>query len=75
MLASTILMSPGPNPVNVRLCLGRLKPGPTGPCRSEIGAPTEGRRSRKAVDIARFGLASIEIICQEGIDDILRSTP
>lgn len=32
--------------MNVRLCLGRLNPGPTGPWRSPIGAPTESLRSR-----------------------------
>jgi hypothetical protein len=46
ILASTALISNGPNPVKVRLCLGRLKPGPTGPWRSDMGTPTEGRRSR-----------------------------
>lgn len=46
MLASTLLISPGPKPVAVRLCLGRVKPGPTGPCSWEIGAPMEGFRSR-----------------------------
>lgn len=45
MLASTLLISDGPKPVKVRLCLGRLNPGPTGPCKSEMGAPTEGLRS------------------------------
>jgi hypothetical protein len=47
MLASTLLISVGPKPVKVRLCLGRLNPGPTGPWRSAIGAPTEGFRSRR----------------------------
>lgn len=28
------------------MCLGRVKPGPTGPWRVEIGAPIEGLRSR-----------------------------
>lgn len=42
---STLLISVAPNPVKVRLCLGREMPaGPTGPWRSEIGAPMEGRR-------------------------------
>lgn len=49
MLASTDLMSDGPKPVKVRLCLGRLNPGPTGFVMSEMGAPTEGRRSRAAI--------------------------
>lgn len=31
ILASTLLISAGPKPVKVRLCLGRLKPGPMGP--------------------------------------------
>ena len=46
MLDSTALMSPGPNPVAVRLCFGLVKPGPTGPVRVEIGAPVESLRSR-----------------------------
>lgn len=48
MLASTFLISAGPKPVKVRLCLGRLNPGPTGPRRSAMGAPTEGLRSRRS---------------------------
>jgi hypothetical protein len=48
-LPSTLLISPAPNPVKVRLCLGLVKPGPTGPCRS-IGAPVLGRRSLGAVE-------------------------
>jgi hypothetical protein len=47
ILASTLLISDGPKPVKVRLCLGRLNPGPTGPWRSAMGAPTEGLRSRR----------------------------
>ena len=46
MLDSTALMSPGPKPVAVRLCFGRVKPGPTGPAKVEIGALVEGLRSR-----------------------------
>jgi len=47
MLASTLLMSLGPKPVTVLLCLGRVKPvGPTGPLRSLSGALVEGLRSR-----------------------------
>lgn len=45
MLDSTALMSWAPNPVAVRLCFGRVNPGPTGPCKVEIGAPMEGLRS------------------------------
>jgi hypothetical protein len=46
MLASTVLMSCAPNPVAVRLCLGREMPdGPTGPFRSAMGADVLGRRS------------------------------
>jgi hypothetical protein len=54
MLASTLLISPAPKPVKVRLCFGRVKPGPTGPCiiRDEIGAPIEGFRSRGALCVA-----------------------
>lgn len=47
MLASTLLMSLGPKPVTVLLCLGRVKlAGPTGPLRSASGALVEGLRSR-----------------------------
>jgi hypothetical protein len=47
MLASTLLMSPGPNPVTVLLCFGLVKlAGPTGPLRSASGALVDGRRSR-----------------------------
>lgn len=43
MEASTLLISPGPKPVTVRLCLGLLIPsGPMGPFRSEMGAEVEG---------------------------------
>lgn len=45
MLDSTLLISWAPNPVAVRLCFGRVNPGPTGPCRVEIGAPIEAFRS------------------------------
>ena len=39
MLDSTLLISDGPKPVAVRLCLGLVTPsGPTGPFRSEMGA-------------------------------------
>jgi hypothetical protein len=47
MVASTILISAGPKPVNVRLCFKWVNPGPIGPCRSVIGAPTEGLLSRE----------------------------
>jgi hypothetical protein len=46
MLFSTALISPGPKPVTVLLCLGRLKEGPTGPFRSASGELVEGRRWR-----------------------------
>lgn len=45
ILASTALISAGPKPVNVLLCLGRLKPGPTA-CSSATGTPMDGLRSR-----------------------------
>jgi len=56
-LPSTLLMSPAPKPVKVRLCLGRVTPeGPMGPLRSVIGAPVEGRRWRGLdIVIARSG--------------------
>lgn len=46
MLASTFLISLGPKPVTVLLCLGRVNEGPTGPLRSPRGALVEGLRSR-----------------------------
>ncbi len=52
MLDSTALMSPGPKPVAVRLCFGRVKPGPTGPDNVDIGALVEGLRSRGDEDTA-----------------------
>ena len=48
-LPSTLLISPAPKPVKVRLCLGLVKPGPTGPWRS-MGAPVLGRRSLGTVE-------------------------
>lgn len=45
-IPSTLLISPAPKPVNVRLCLGREMPaGPTPPVMSTMGAPVEGRLS------------------------------
>ena len=52
MLDSTLLISPGPNPVAVRLCFGRVKSGPIGPLRSEMGALVEALRSRVVVEVA-----------------------
>lgn len=46
MLASTFLISPGPNPVTVLLCFGLVNWGPIGPLKSDSGALVEGRRSR-----------------------------
>lgn len=52
MLASTLLISDGPNPVTVRLCLGRDMPaGPMGPWKSVMGAEELGFRSR-GVDLS-----------------------
>ena len=46
MLASTFLISPGPKPVTVLVCLGRVRlGGPTGPLRSASGELVEGLRS------------------------------
>lgn len=45
MEASTALISAGPKPVTVLLCLGLVKPGPTGPWISDRGALVEGLRS------------------------------
>jgi hypothetical protein len=62
MLASTVLISPGPKPVTVLLCFGRVKlAGPTGPCKSEMGALVEGRLSRGGLAVfvvAIFGCQS-----------------
>ncbi len=60
MLDSTALMSPAPKPVAVRLCLGREKPGPTGPVKVEMGAPVEGLRSRGG------GAAAAAILLERG---------
>jgi len=54
MLASTALISVGPNPVTVLLCFGLLKEGPTGPAKSARGADMEGRRSRVGIPVAIF---------------------
>ena len=51
ILDSILLISPGPKPVAVRLCFGLLKPGPTGPWRSEMGALVESFRSRILVPL------------------------
>lgn len=57
MLASTLLISPAPKPVKVRLCFRREKPGPIGPCiRDEIGAPIEGFLSRGGVCVAAVAI-------------------
>lgn len=47
-----LLISPGAKPVAVLLCFGREKPGPTGPCNVEIGAPIEGLRSLGAFSVS-----------------------
>jgi hypothetical protein len=62
MLASTFLISPGPKPVTVRLCLGRVNCGPTGPLRSESGALVEGLLSRGflAVSVAILKMSMAE---------------
>ena len=52
ILDSTLLISPGPNPVAVLLCLGLVNSGPTGPLSSEMGALVEGRLSRVEVEVA-----------------------
>lgn len=52
MLDSTLLISEGPKPVAVRLCLGLVNSGPTGPLSSLIGALVEGLLSRVVVEVA-----------------------
>lgn len=49
MLFSTFLISPALKPVTVRLCLGLVKSGPTGPLSSLIGALVDCLRSRGGV--------------------------
>lgn len=61
MLASTLLISPGPKPVTVLLCLGRVNCGPTGPLKSDSGALVEGRRSRGCVAFAVVAILSMSI--------------
>ena len=56
MLDSTLLISSAPRPVDVLLCFGRVKPGPTGPWSCEMGALIEGLRS---LDGAASGLAGM----------------
>lgn len=55
MLASTLLISWAPKPVDVRLCFGLVKPGPTGPFSSDTGAVVEGRLVRVGVAIGAEG--------------------
>lgn len=50
-----LLISFAPKPVKVRRCFGLLKSGPIGPCRSEIGALVDGRRSLVLVGMFRGG--------------------
>ena len=73
MLFSTALISWAPKPVEVRLCFGRLKPGPTGPCKVLMGAPTEGLRSlvEVVVAISTIGveLSGDGVICERRQDD------
>src|SRR5271170_2701480 len=60
---STLLISSGPTPVAVRLCLGLLKPGPTGPCNCEMGAPTEGLRSLVGLSTRAEEMATAAMLC------------
>lgn len=53
MLASTLLISAGPKPVTVLLCLGlEIPAGPTGPEKSVMGADELGLRSLGAASLA-----------------------
>ncbi len=59
-LASTFLISPGPNPVTVLLCFGLVIPGgPTGLVKSLIGAEVEGFRSLVVVVVEVEGMAGV----------------
>jgi hypothetical protein len=69
MLASTLLISLGPKPVAVLLCLGLVKlAGPTGPCRSASGELMEGRRSR-----AGAGVIAILRMAMGGKEKLLKA--
>lgn len=62
MLASTLLISAGPKPVTVRLCLGlEIPAGPMGPLKSVMGADELGRRSRAGASVleAMVGVARL----------------
>lgn len=68
MLDSTLLISDGPKPVAVRLCLGLVNSGPTGPLSSEMGALVEGLLSRVVV----VEVAMVEYIEPKGRWQALR---
>ena len=74
---STFLISPAPKPVKVRLCLGLEKPGPTGPCRSEMGALVDGRRSLESAGFdmieSKFGNHDDEKKKGEGLRRLKKS--
>jgi hypothetical protein len=60
MLASTLLISLGPKPVAVLLCLGLVKlGGPMGPFRSASGELMDGRRSRAGAGVVAILRISI----------------
>jgi hypothetical protein len=59
-------MSAAPKPVAVRLCFGRLKPGPTGPTNVEMGAPIEGFRSLGAGATAAAAILRIVAMKAKG---------
>lgn len=75
MLASTLLISDGPKPVTVLLCLGLVIPaGPTGPLKSVMGAEVLGRRSRRLASLVEVMLGrrdTTQCVCVKGLLQIL----
>ena len=64
MLASTLLISCGPKPVAVLLCFGLEIPGgPTGSCKSVIGAELDGLLSLVAVELVVAMIETVKHQC------------
>jgi hypothetical protein len=73
MLASTLLISPGPKPVTVLLCFGLVKlAGPTGPLKSASGALVDGRRSLAGGPVAAVAISRISMAKKGGIAERVR---
>lgn len=69
MLDSMALASAAPKPVAVRLCFGRVKSGPTGPVKVEIGALVEGFRSRGARSVAVAAMLWFSRVIDQDVGD------